>query len=498
MGEAGLPDGAMSYSARLHELADERGDDHALVFVATNADEELWSWRSIADRSVQIARGLADAGVGPGERVGIKIRNSPDHVLVALACYHIGAVPVPVRWDLPDWELERILQVLDARLIVEPGHPCLTHTLDASVEPLPDVMSPHASGVMSSGSTGSPKVILRLVPGMYLPGTSSNRLIEAYGELGPQLVLVPAPLYHSNGFMSLGNLLSGDRLLLLEKFDTSLLLAAIERHGVTGMVATTVMLQRLARDPDFDRRDLTSLDWVMHGAAPLPHWLAERWIERIGPERFFVCYGSSEGAGATFARGDEYLEHPGTVGRGAMATTLKILDDEERELPSGEIGLIYMKSSYGILATYVGDVAPIPVTDDGFATVGDLGWLDDDGYLYLADRRVDMIVTGGANVFPAEVEAALSEHPHVADVVVIGLSDPEWGRRVHAIVQPRQGSQPDADELRSYAAERLARYKVPKTIEFIDAIPRTEATKLNRAALIAEREQASTSTTGAS
>jgi bile acid-coenzyme A ligase len=397
---------------------------------------------------------------------------------------------VPVRWDLPEWELTRILDVLDARVVVERDHPCLTDTLDGTTTPLPDVMSPNASGVLSSGSTGTPKVILRLVPGLYLPGTSSNRLIEAYGELGPQLVLVPAPLYHSNGFMALGNLLSGDRLLLLERFDTSVLLAAIERHGVTGMVATTVMLQRLARDPDFGRRDLSSLDWVMHGAAPLPEWLALQWIERIGAEHFYVCYGSSEGVGATFARGDEYLEHRGTVGRGAMATTVRILDDAQHDLPPGEIGHVYMKSAYGVLAEYVGKVAPLAVTDEGFATVGDLGWLDDDGYLYLADRRVDMIVTGGANVYPAEVEAAISEHPAVDDAVVIGLSDPEWGRRVHAIVQLRPAATLDADALRTYVAERLARYKVPKSIEFVDEIPRSEATKVNRAALVAARETA--------
>jgi bile acid-coenzyme A ligase len=327
---------------------------------------------------------------------------------------------------------------------------------------------------------------LRLAPAIHMPGGSSNRLIEAYTQLGPQLIVVPAPLYHNNGFMTIGNLIAGDRLLLLQRFNTARLLEAIERHGVTGMTATTVMLQRLAADPDFDRRDLSSLDWVMHGAAPLPDWLARQWIDRVGAEHFFVCYGSSEGAGATFARGDEYLAHPGTVGKGAMATKLKILDDDDRPLPPGEIGHIYMKSDYGIMSTYVGDVSPIPVTPDGYATVGDLGWLDEDGYLYLADRRVDMIISGGANIYPAEVEAAISEHPAVADVVVIGLTDPEWGRRVHAIVE---ASGPvTAGELTAYAANRLARYKVPKTIEFVDAIPRSEATKVNRATLIAERE----------
>lgn len=481
----------MSYGARLAHLGETRGDDLALVYVSLSGASQTFSWRQLDDRSNQIASRLAADGTGVGSRVGIQLRNSPDHVLVALAIWKLGAVPVPIRWDLPAWELERVMAVLEPQATVHLESPCLLDTLDAPTDAPPDAISPHASGVLSSGSTGSPKVILRLIPGVYLPGSSSNRLIEDYAPLGPQLVLVPAPLYHSNGFMSLTNLLGGDRLLLLERFDTGILLQAIEDHRVTGMVATTVMLQRLARDPDFDRRDLSSLDWVMHGAAPLPDWLARVWIERIGAERFYVCYGSSEGAGATFARGDEYLEHPGTVGRGAMATDLRILDDEGRQLPPGEIGHVYMKSAHGILASYVGDVPPIQVNDDGYATVGDLGWLDDDGYLYLADRRVDMIITGGANVFPAEVEAALSEHPDVADVVVIGLADEEWGRRVHAVIQRRDGSDVTADDLTAYVGERLARYKVPKTLEFVDQIPRTEATKVNRASLVAERETVS-------
>jgi len=478
----------MSIMARLRELSERHTNAEALLFIEEDGVEKSFTWGELDTRSTQIARGLANDGAAHGDRVGIKIRNSPDHILVALATYKIGAIPVPIRWDLPEWELTRVLDVLDARLVIEPDSSCLIDTLHARTEPLPDVTSPNASGIMSSGSTGSPKVILRLIPGLFVQGTSSNRLIEAYSPLKNQLIVVPAPLYHNNGFMAIGNLIGGDRLLLMERFNANQLLAAIEDHSVTGMTATTVMLQRLAADADFDERDLSSLEWVMHGAAPLPDWLAKLWIGRLGADRFFVCYGSSEGAGATFARGDEYLAHPGTVGKGAMGTELKILDDEAQEIPNGEIGHIYMKSEHGILSTYIGDVEPIPVTDDGYATVGDLGWLDDDGYLYLADRRVDMIISGGANVYPAEVEAAISEHPAVADVVVIGLPDPDWGRRVHAIVHPSDGSHPSAEDLTAYASSRLARYKVPKTFEFIEEIPRSEATKVNRAALIAERE----------
>jgi bile acid-coenzyme A ligase len=289
--------------------------------------------------------------------------------------------------------------------------------------------------------------------------------------------------------MHAANLLAGDRLLLLQRFDATRLLDAIERHRVTGFVATTIMLQRIARETGVAERDLSSIEWVMHGAAPLPEWLARAWIDLVGPTHFFVCYGSSEGAGATFARGDEYLDHPGTVGRGAIGTELRILGDDGIELPMGEVGGIYMRQPQGVMSAYVGDAAPIPVTDDGFATVGDLGFLDADGYLYLADRRVDMIVTGGANVFPAEVESALSEHPGVSDVVVIGLPDEEWGRRVHAVVQPTDPSAPvPAEELIAWCRARLSPYKVPKSIELVDVLPRSEAGKLNRALLVAERD----------
>jgi bile acid-coenzyme A ligase len=479
------------YGTRIHQLGEERGDQIAITFVHQDGTVRLVSWSELDDRSTQIARVLAERGLGAGDRLGIKLRNCPEHVFATFAGWKLGAVVVPVRWDLPDWELERVRGVLDPKLVVEPDDADLLEgSLSASTGPLPEVTPPHSSGILSSGSTGTPKVILRKMPGIYDPGVSPNGLVESYAPLSdPQVVLVPAPLYHTNGFMQANNLLAGDRVVLLERFGAARVLDAVERHRVTGFVATTIMLQRIAREPGAAARDLSSVEWVMHGAAPLPEWLARSWIDLVGPAHFFVCYGSTEGAGATFARGDEYLEHPGTVGRGAMETELRVLDESGTEVPTGEVGAIYMRQPFGVLSEYVGDVAPVPVDADGFATVGDLGRLDADGYLYLADRRVDMIVTGGANVFPAEVESALSEHPGVGDVVVIGLADDEWGRRVHAVVQPTDPTTPlAADELTAWCRGRLSSYKVPKTIELVDAIPRSEAGKVNRAALIAARE----------
>ena len=167
---------------------------------------------------------------------------------------------------------------------------------------------------------------------------------------------------------------------------------------------------------------------------------------------------------------------------------MRILSDDGTELPPGEVGDIYLRSAAYKGYIYLGEAPRLQTTDDGFSTVGDLGYVDADGFLYLIDRRVDMIISGGANVFPAEVETALIDHPKIADVVVIGLKDPEWGRRVHAIIEPTDPSDvPTAEEVIRYAKSRLAPYKVPKTIEIVDAMPRSAATKINRGRLIEAR-----------
>jgi bile acid-coenzyme A ligase len=260
------------------------------------------------------------------------------------------------------------------------------------------------------------------------------------------------------------------------------------RHRVTGFMAPTPMLLRLARSPALARSRFDSIEWVQHGASPLPGWLARVWIDLLGPERFFTSYGAAEAIGVVACRGDEWLAHPGTLGRGALGTDIVILDEDGHELGPREVGEIFLRRPGGPSGTYAGHgVAPLDVRPDGFATVGDLGWLDGDGFLYLSDRRVDLIVSGGANVYPAEVEEAVGEHPAVDDVVVIGLPDEEWGKRVHAIVQQAPGAGLTEGDIRAFARSRLASYKVPKTVEFIERMPRSAATKVNRALLVQER-----------
>ncbi len=183
-----------------------------------------------------------------------------------------------------------------------------------------------------------------------------------------------------------------------------------------------------------------------------------------------------------------WMAHQGSVGRGVRSTDVRVLDASLADCLPGEIGDIFLRSPSHGGSTYVGDQPDLPATEDGFTSVGDMGYLDADGYLYVVDRRVDMIVTGGANVFPAEVECVLIDHPKVADVVVVGLQDPKWGRRVHAIVESADpNDEPTLTDIRDFAKARLAAYKAPRSIEVVESIPRSEATKVNRGRLVDAR-----------
>ncbi len=483
------PPATISYGARVAELAAERPEGVALVFAAIDGTERTVSWADLHRRSDQIAQALHARGVGFGDRVALRLGNSPELIFSVIAAWKVGAVPVPVRWDLPDWECERVLEVVDAKVDLSGDDlPWLQATADDDIVPRPDVVSPQTHGICSSGSTGTPKVIVIDKPAEW-DGIGPEPFPSGWIDVTrPQVVLVPAPLYHTNGFATLPLLLAGDQLVLLEKFDAERILDLVERHRVTTFTATPTMLQRIADVPGVDDRDLSSLVWVLQGAAAIAPSLVQRWIDLIGPERLYFAYGMTEGLGLAAMRADEWLTHPGSVGRGYRDTEIRILDPMHEDVPTGEVGEIFLRWPAGGLYHYLGGATRLAVTDDGFASAGDLGSLDEDGFLFIADRRSDLIITGGANVFPAEVENALIEHPEIADVVVIGLADPEWGRRVHAIIEPRDPADPPSEaDVIAYAKSRLAGYKVPKSVEVVDRIPRSQATKVSRRALIDAR-----------
>jgi bile acid-coenzyme A ligase len=484
-------DGAIepiSIGARIGALATERPDSPDVIHVGVDGTETISTWSDLHHRSGQLAGALAARGVGPDDRVSLALGNTPQFLLATFATWKLGAVPVPVRWDVPEWELSRVLDVIEPRVHLGTGDLAwIDGTADLDVAELPDVVPPHASGICSSGSTGTPKVILTKRPGHY--DASFEPIAESWMPVTrPQRILVLGPMYHANGFATLTSLLSDDQLVVMERFDAARAVDLIEGHRISTFTATPTMLQRIADLPGIDGRDLSSVEWILQGAAPMPPSLVHRWVELVGPERLIMAYGMTEGLGLAVLRDDEWMTHQGSVGRGFRETELRILDSEGRDVPTGELGEIYLRSPMYEGYEYLGGAPMLRGTEDGFQTAGDMGYLDADGYLYLVDRRVDLIITGGANVFPAEVECALIDHPAIADVVVIGLRDPEWGRRVHAIIQPADpGEPPSAEDVIVYAKDRLAPYKVPKTVEVVDAIPRSEATKVSRGALVDAR-----------
>jgi bile acid-coenzyme A ligase len=486
---------AVSYGRRITELAAQHPDRVAMLHAAADGSEREVSWRELEARSNQVARLLATHGVGQGSMVAIALTNSPEHFYSTIGAWKLGATALPMRWDLPQWERDRLLGLAEAKVVVadwNDGPPNMLSigqvraSTDQDASLLPDRIPDPANGIASSGSTGSPKLIMAANPGIV--NTLSLSGMKQYMKLPDDVThLVISPLYHINGFTSHFGLHDGQKLILIEKFDPAHAVDLIERHKVQYSVMVPIMLQRIARVPGVEKRDFSSIVAILYGAAPLPGWVARAWFELIGPEKFFIAYGGSERIGQTIATGVEWLAHEGTVGR-AVSSELKSLDPEGHELPPGEIGEIFMKSQLAARTFDYRGATPPKTTPDGFSTFGDLGWVDKEGYLYIADRRVDLIKSGGVNVFPAEVETALSAHPAIADVVVIGVPDAEWGKRVHAIVEPSDAARPPSEaEMRQWCKERLSPHKVPKSFEFVAKMPRTAAGKVNRGALTKER-----------
>jgi len=435
-------------------------------------------------RANRLARDYAGRGVGFGDYVAIALPNGTEFYVSFLAVLKLGAVPMPISYRLPASERQAIIDLADARLLVgvdaadHPGRACLPRGFepDAAIsdEPLPEVVSPAWKACTSGGSTGRPKII---VAGTGAEGSPAPlALLFQYGPEDTQAVV--APLYHNTALSaSIGGLLVGMRLVVLERFDAAVLLDQIEQHKITWLSLVPTMMHRMNRVlEEDDHYDLSSVRIMWHMASKCPEWLKQAWLDRLGAEKVLELYGGTEMVAVTIITGPEWLEHRGSVGRPVIGD-MKVLDPDGNEVPAGTIGEIYMQRPAGTPRTYE-YIGAESRELDGWESLGDLGWKDDDGYLYISDRRVDMISPGGANVYPAEVENALDQHPKVLSTVVVGLPDDDLGQRVHALVQAEPGT--TAEELLAFLGERLVRYKVPRSLEFIDRPLRDDAGKVRR------------------
>ena len=476
----------ISFGRRITDLATDDPDRPSV----TCGDVQL-TRAQLESRANRLARDLQARGVGEGDMVTIALPNSVDWFVAAAAAWKLGAIPQPVSSRLPGRELEAIVALADPSVVVGVDPATFTDRVclpvgyqpssDLDDGPLPDVVSPAWKAPTSGGSTGSPKLIVSGDPGLYDTDERPPLLLSNDGCL-----VMPGPMYHNGPLVwSSQALLAGSHVAVLPRFDAEATLAAIEEHGADVVYMVPTIMKRIWRLPEEvrERYDLSSLRTVWHLAEPCPAWLKQAWIDWLGPERIVELYGGTEGQLATVITGTEWLEHRGSVGRPTTGEVM-ICDPEGAELPVGVQGEVWLRSARDTPTyRYVG--AEARTREGGWESLGDMGWVDDDGYLYLGDRVSDMILIGGANVYPAEVESALQEHPGVRSCAVIGLPDEDKGNRIHAIVEA-EGEVAEADLLQ-FLRDRVATYKLPRTIELVDVPLRDDAGKIRRSALRAER-----------
>jgi bile acid-coenzyme A ligase len=445
-------------------------------------------------RSNRLARAFAAEGVGREDLVTIAMPNSVEFVEAAVACWKLGAVPQPVSARLPGRELATIVEVADSALVVGveaglvPGRVTWPagRELDPglSEEPLPPAAAGTWKAPTSGGSTGRPKLILSGDPAI-VPAEPRS------GMRRGGCVLIPGPLYHNAPFtFASAGLFHGNHIVLLPRFDAEATLRAIDEHRPDFMLVVPTMMIRILRLDDRVRAgyDVSSLQTVWHMGAPCPVWAKRAWIDWIGAEKIWELYAGTEAQAISTIRGDEWLAHPGSVGRVSTGEMKTVDPQTGLDLPVGEVGEIFLRVKPGGRPAYRYLGAEAQTIGDGWESLGDMGWFDEEGYLYLADRRADMILSGGANIYPAEIEAALNEHLGVESCAVIGLPDDDLGQVVHAICRASPGTTPPSDEeLRAFVGERLVRYKVPRSFEWVDEPVRDDAGKVRRSALRSER-----------
>ncbi len=480
-----------SAPALLNMAADR--DPHA---PAITCGDESVTRQELRERTNRMARAFAELGVQEGSLVTIALPNSIAFFEAAVAAWKLGAVPQPVSNRLPDRERQAIVELANSALVLganPEAHPT-RKVLPIGWKPDPalsasdllDVISPTWKAPTSGGSTGRPKLILSGARAEFEDTSAGFGIVLDGG------VAIPGPLYHNAPFQfgSLG-LFYGNHVSILPKFEARAAVEMVHTHRPQVILLVPTMMSRMARLPIEDRAqfDLSSLTHLWHMAAPCPQWCKQAWIDWIGAEHVYELYAGTEAQAVTIIRGDEWLAHRGSVGRVSSGQMRVLHPETHQELPAGEMGEVFMRPKEGTRTySYLG--AEANRIADGWESLGDMGWFDADGYLYLGDRKGDMILSGGANIYPAEIESALAEHPAVLSSAVIGLPDEDLGKLVHAVVQVDPATGIDGineDELRVFLAERVVRYKVPRTFEFTLDVVRDDAGKVRRSALAAER-----------
>ena len=459
----------------------------------------------------RLAHGLTSLGAQVGERVVWCGPNSLEVITAVHAARKAGLVAVPLSYRFTAEEMQYVVDNSDATTVVIDAEqaPLLASVRDrlpkvrnvvtwggdvpdgfvdwddllgASVEtePTPGIEPGKVGGSMiyTSGTTGHPKGALR---------TGSDpetvlALLQALGfRPGEEVYLTTGPLYHSGPLMfaTLAHSMGGS-IVTMRKFEPSAWLKAVAEHRATNTFTAPTQLKRIVSLPpgELARADMSSMRILVANAAPVPYALKQEVVEKLGDGFLFEIYGSTELGVVTILPPEDQLRKPGSCGKTYGPIEVRIVADDGTEAPTGEPGELFIRTRLAMDGYYRTEEQLSELDEGGWKSVGDVAYLDDEGYLHICDRKKDMIISGGVNIYPAEIEAVLHHHPQVMDVAVFGVPDDEWGESVHAILQPREGQTIDLDEVRAFVAERLAKYKQPRTYEIRDELPRTESGKL--------------------
>ena len=523
--EAGRPDREPTRPASFYQYA--RVLDRAAVI---EADGLLVSYRTLGRRVNKVSHALRAAGVRPGDKIAGLLANTSRFFELELGAAQIGVRFVAVNSHLTGEEVAYILRNSKSRLVFSDaeflphataalraigpsrtgliaiggpqGYRSYAEFVGGQPESEPEDRVFAMRSMYTSGTTGRPKGVIWPIDAQIDPESAVAGLDWIMAQRGmvhdpSAITLISGPLFHgAPGSWATAALNRAHTVVLTGKWDSERFLSIVERYRVTTAQLAPVHFFRLLQLPKDvrDRFDVSSLRVISHAGAPTPVETKRQMIEWVGPV-LYEYYGSSEGWGTTISSQD-WLDHPGSVGRhDGEGARMKILDEAGAELPPGEPGILWVRNPTGVNSEYLDDPGATAASRLGeYYTVGDIAYLDEDGWLFIVDRRTDLIVSGAVNVYPAEVEDVLRQHPSVADVAVVGVPDPEWGQRACAVVVPLPGhaAGPElATQIQTFARTSLAGFKIPRRIEFRDSLPYSPVGKLLRRQVRAELANAS-------
>jgi long-chain acyl-CoA synthetase len=468
--------------------------------VALIDGDRRMTYGELDQRANGLATTLAERGVGPGDTVGIRLRNRAEWFCLSHAIARLGAMAVPISVGLTAPETEFIVRDSQMKILFTEGPSGdqiggvdtigvedRTFERTASTPPRAEFIHVMPSTMSyTSGTTGRPKAVERPAPQPASAATTAPiAAVLGYGPATVQLVCGPCCFTGPSTYAEFA-LREGGQVVVQDGFSGEQCLHLMEEHRVNRAFMVPAHFIRIL-EADWARFDRSSIRMILHSAAPCPVALKWRTMEVFPPGTLWELYGATEGLGTLIAPG-EWMLKPGSVGRPFPGLQVRILDDHGTPVPAGEVGGIYVSPLGGYEFRYRGDPQKTAQAHrDGFFTAGDMGWLDEDGFLFIADRRTDLIVSGGINIYPAEIEAALAEDPDIVDSTVIGLPDERMGQRVHALVVTRPGVAGDESAILHRLAGRLAPFKRPRTIEFLPEVPRDQAGKVHRRELVDQR-----------